>query len=60
MERFEALYGESAELYNMYGEMALLSGNDKKAKKYYDMVLSIDPTFYIATPSPLNDKFCAQ
>ena len=60
MERFEALYGESAELYNMHGEIALLSGNDKKAKKYYDMVLSIDPTFYIATPSPLNDKFCAQ
>lgn len=60
LERFESFYGESAELNNMQGEIALISGNDKKAKKYYDMVITLDPLFYLATPSPLNDKFGAQ
>lgn len=60
IKRFEAFYGESAELLNIQGEIALISGNEKKAKVLYDKTIALDPTFYTRMPSPLNDKFANQ
>lgn len=57
IKHFETFYGESAELLNIQGEIALISGNEKKAKIYYDKVIAIEPTFYVIIPSPLHDKF---
>jgi tetratricopeptide (TPR) repeat protein len=55
--RFESLYGDSAELANIKGEIALLDGKLKLAEKMYRKVLSLSPDFYVMIPSPLNDRF---
>jgi tetratricopeptide (TPR) repeat protein len=55
--RFESLYGDSAELANIKGEIALLDGKLKLAEKMYRKVLSLSPDFYVMIPSSLNDRF---
>ena len=56
-DRLVALYGDSAELANIEGEIALMDGKLKLAEKMFNKVIALNPDFYVMIPSPLYDRF---
>ena len=56
-DRLVVLYGDSAELANIEGEIALIDGKHKLAEKMFRKVMSLNPDFYVMVPSPLYDRF---
>lgn len=57
LARFKEFYGDSAELANIEGEIALYDGKLKLAEKMYRKVWELNPDFYIMIPSPLDERF---